>query len=410
MEGRSDLAQRFHQSFAEIAAIGRAAADGYKRWAWTPEDRAARAWFEHRAAAAGLDVEVDRNGNQWAWWGAPGTGAVATGSHLDTVASGGAFDGALGIVSSLVAVEELRLRGLELKRPVAVVNFWEEEGARFGIPTAGSGLMTGHVDPVTARGRRAHDGAALGDELEAFGIDPSGLGADPERTSGISCYVELHVEQGRNLVHEQAALGVGTGVWGHGRWRLDLHGEANHAGTTRMGDRRDPMAVLATAIVAARREAIAAGAVATIGRVEVEPNVANAIPDLVTVWLDARAEEDARVDDVVERWWTAVQSEAAADGVEAKLSEQSRSAPVAFDAGLRTTIQGVLEARGGRAVPLPSPAGHDAAEMSAVCPAAMLFVRNPTGVSHNPAEHAETQDCVTGVEALAAVLEELACR
>lgn len=403
-----ELAERFRRSFEEVTSIGRDdSTGGCTRWAWTPEDRAARGWFEAQATSMGLDVEVDRNGNQWAWWGR-GPDAVATGSHLDTVGSGGAFDGALGIVSSLVAVEELQRRGVQPRRPVVVVNFWEEEGARFGIPTAGSGLLVGHVDPTRALRRGAPDGTVLEDALESFGVDPSRIGADPERAAGIACYVEVHIEQGRSLVHEGVALGIGTGIWGHGRWKLDARGEANHAGTTRMGDRRDPALILAAAIDGARREAIAAGGVATIGRVELDPNVTNAVPGHARAWLDARASDDEAIDSIVEGWREAIGAAAAEHGVEVSVTPESRSRGVSFDEDLRKRIEAVLEAQGKRHFELPSPAGHDAGEMSAVAPAAMLFVRNPTGVSHNPAEHAGMDDCVAGVAALCDVLEDLA--
>jgi N-carbamoyl-L-amino-acid hydrolase len=211
----------------------------------------------------------------------------------------------------------------------------------------------------------------------------------------IGTFVELHVEQGRALVDTGAAVGVASSIWPHGRWRLDLPGQANHAGTTRLTDRDDPMLRLAAAVLAARESAQRHGAVATVGKVDVHPGGTNAIPSLARVWLDARGGDEATVRAVVD----AVGTAAGADPV-----EESWSPEVTFDAPLRDSVAALL----GGAPVLPTGAGHDAGILAgAGVPTAMLFVRNPTGVSHSPAEHAEPDDCRAGVEALATVLTDL---
>jgi N-carbamoyl-L-amino-acid hydrolase len=384
--------------WADLLPVGRdGTTGGYRRYAWTPSDLACREWFAGEAARRGLDLVVDRNGNQWAWWGDPDAGGpgVVSGSHLDSVPDGGAYDGPLGVVSAFAAVDLIREQGLVPARPIGVVSFTDEEGARFGIACAGSRLLTGALDADRARRLTDADGTTLAEAMRAAGHDPEQLGRDDEALRRVGTLVELHVEQGRGLVDAGAAVGVAEGIWPHGRWRLDLDGEANHAGTTRLVDRDDPMLRLAAAVLSAREAATARGAVATIGRVTVAPNGTNAIPSRVRAWLDARGADEADVRAVV-----AVV--AAAAGIEPV--EESWTPLVAFGDALR----GRLADRLGGAPVLPTAAGHDAGILAgAGVEAGMLFVRNPTGVSHSPAEHAETDDCHAGVTALATVLTDL---
>jgi N-carbamoyl-L-amino-acid hydrolase len=404
----SEVAACYERCFEGLAAIGRTARGGYRRLAWTHADALARDWFAREAAVRGLAVETDGNGNQWAWWGDPSTGgAVATGSHLDTVVDGGAFDGALGVVSGLVAVETLAREGFEPHRPLAVAAFADEEGARFGVPTFGSRLLTGALRPADVLDRRDAEGVRLGEALSAAGVDPDGLGTDPARLARLAAFVELHVEQGRGLAGTADAVAVATGIWPHGRWRLTLAGEPDHAGTTPMTDRRDPTASLPVAISSAHRHAVVAGAVATVGRIEVDPGTTNTIPGRVRAWLDARAPDEGVLDTLLAGWDSDVRGDAAGRGLVVDVTCESRSAAVAFDPQVRAVLDTVL-GEGERAAPhLATAAGHDAGALAAAVPSAMLFVRNPTGVSHSPREHADRDDCVAGVLALRAALAEL---
>ncbi|MEU6576188.1 allantoate amidohydrolase [Streptomyces sp. NPDC046805] len=403
----------FHSMWAELLPVGRSSASGgYRRFAWTGADADCRAWFQEQAEARGLAYEVDRNGNQWAWLGDPAAGdAVVTGSHLDSVPDGGAFDGPLGVVSSFAALDELRGRGAQFTRPLAIVNFGDEEGARFGIACAGSRLTTGQLTAEQAHRLTDADGVTLPQAMERAGYDPDGIGPDPERLGRIGAFVELHVEQGRALDLSGDPVGVASSIWPHGRWRFDFRGEANHAGTTRLVDRHDPMLPYAETVLAARREATLAGAVATFGKLSVEPNGVNAIPSLVRAWLDSRASDEPTLDTVVTGIEKAARAHADAHGVELAVSRESFTSVVEFDHALRDELARILGERAVRPVPvLGTGAGHDAGILSATVPTAMLFVRNPTGVSHSPAESAAEDDCVAGVTALAEVLEGLACK
>jgi N-carbamoyl-L-amino-acid hydrolase len=314
------------------------------------------------------------------------------------------------VVSGLVAVGELIGRGVEPTRPVAVVAFADEEGGRFGVPTFGSRVLAGVLDPPDLLERADQDGVTVAEALAAAGIDPGGLGPDPARVGRLGALVELHVEQGRGLVDLGQPVGLGTGIWPHGRWRLTLTGEANHAGTTRLADRRDPMLGLAAAVLAARAAATELDAVATVGRVLVEPNSANSVPARVSAWLDARAGRDQTLDWLVTAFQTAVEEAAGRNGLTVELTPESRSPGVELDRDLTARLEARLRATGLEPPALPTAAGHDAGALAAAVPTAMLFVRNPTGASHTPAETAELDDCLAGVRALAAVIEDLACR
>ncbi|MER5745226.1 allantoate amidohydrolase [Streptomyces sp. NPDC002225] len=400
----------------ELAPIGRNRdSGGYRRYAWTGADTDCRAWFRAQAETRGLVCETDRNGNQWAWLGDPLAGdAVVTGSHLDSVPDGGAFDGPLGVVSSFAALDELRCRGAEFTRPLAIANFGDEEGARFGLACVGSRLAAGQLTVEAAHRLRDGDGTTLPQAMEAAGHDPGTIGPDPERLARIGAFVELHVEQGRALDLTGDPVGIASAIWPHGRWRFDFRGEANHAGTTRLADRRDPMLTYAETVLAARREAELAGALATFGKVAVEPNGVNAIPSLVRGWLDSRAADQAALDAVVTGIERAARDHAERAGIDLDVVRESFTPVVEFEHALRDEIGRVLKGRGGDADGRPVPvlgtgAGHDAGILSASVPTAMLFVRNPTGISHSPAEHATEDDCAAGVAALADVLEGLAC-
>lgn len=392
---------RFRELWDELAPVGRdPASGGYLRFAWSPPELALRKWFRAQAALRQMPVEEDGNGNLFAWWGDPAAGnAVLTGSHFDSVPHGGGYDGPLGIVSGFLAVDELRARGLgEPDRPIGVAAFAEEEGGRFGVPCLGSRLLTGSMDPDRAAALTDAGGTTVADVL---GTRPAGH--RPDLLGRLGTFVELHIEQGRAL---SEPVGVASAIWPHGRWRFDVRGTANHAGTTRMADRRDPMLTYAFAVLAANKEARLRGAHATMGRVAVEPNATNAIPSLVRGWLDARAADQATLDELVEAVHKKAAERAGRDGTEVEVHAESATPVVRFEPALAARLSRLL----GDVPVLPTGAGHDAGVLSAHLPTAMLFVRNPTGVSHAPAEYAADADCASGVAALADVLADLATR
>lgn len=406
----------FDSMWDALLPVGRhAGTGGYRRFAYGSEELECREWFVGAASALGLDVQRDRNGNLWAWWVPAGVDADAPalviGSHLDSVPDGGAFDGPLGVVSSLAAVQALQGRGFSPARPLAVVSFADEEGARFGIACAGSRLLAGQLAPERARALVGRDGVTMDEAMRSAGLDPEGLGRDDEMLGRIGQYVELHVEQGRHLVDADAAVGVATAIWPHGRYRYTFCGTADHAGTTRMQDRHDPMSTYARTVLAAEAAALRLGSRATFGRLEVEPNGTNAIPSVVRAWLDARAADDVALEALLADVRAAALADGTPRGIEVEVVAESESPVVEFDVSLRERVRtSAARAAGAATVPiLPTGAGHDAGILAAAgIPTAMLFVRNPTGVSHSPREFAERDDCHAGVDALVAVVEDLA--
>jgi beta-ureidopropionase / N-carbamoyl-L-amino-acid hydrolase len=402
----------FAELWRELEPIGRdPQTGGYRRYSWTPADTACRAWFTGEAERRGLAVETDNNGNLWAWWGPKNPkrpGVIATGSHLDSVPDGGAFDGPLGVVSALAAVDLLKEKNFHPERTVVLAAFTEEEGARFGVPCLGSRLLAGAVDPDAGRVLTDDAGTTLADAMIAAGQDPGYLGPNDDLLDGIGAFVELHVEQGRALAPRGAALGLAEGIWPHGRWRFEFGGRADHAGTARLTDRHDPMLPYAATALAARQAAADNQAVATFGKVLVEPNGTNAVPSAVRAWLDARAADESAVKDAITTVRSAAESFCEQHGVTLSVRQESFTPPVRFDQALRDRIATALVGAGFNAPVLPTAAGHDAGVLAARVPTAMLFVRNPTGISHSPAEHADLADCELGVRALAAVLEDLA--
>jgi N-carbamoyl-L-amino-acid hydrolase len=244
------------------------------------------------------------------------------------------------------------------------------------------------------------------DAMASAGLSPSpGRAAWLDR---IGTFVELHVEQGRDLVDRDAPVGLAAGIWPHGRYRFDFTGDANHAGTTRMEDRHDPMLSYAATALAARSLAAASGQRATFGRLDVAPNGTNAIPSRVTAWLDARCDSEAELVRLVAEIRRQGEAQASSDGTALRVTDESVSDGVVFDPRLTQTLGSGLADRWGRLPVIPTMAGHDAGVLAAAgVPTAMMFVRNPTGVSHSPEELAETADCLAGVDALADAIEVL---
>ncbi len=388
---------------AEIASTGTdTRRGGYTRPVYSTAELDLRSWFLAHAAKRGLDVETDRNGIIWAWSGGVGDGAVVTGSHLDSVPGGGAYDGPLGVASALVAFDLLAARGIGGRRAIAV--FPEEEGSRFGVACLGSRLMTGAIDPDRARSLTDQNGTTFAEASRCAGIDPTHLGPDPDALARIGTFVELHVEQGRGLVDLGRPVAVASSILGHGRWRLSFTGEGNHAGTTLMTDRSDPMVAAARLVVAVQGQARAISeARATVGRIVPIPGGTNVIASQVDLWLDMRHPDDAVTKFLVHEIAREANAAAHAEGCGVTMTEESFSPTVDFDSQVRDSLSSTLD----DAPILGTGAGHDAGVLKDHVSTAMLFVRNPSGISHAPAEAVENADAEAGAIALADSLAHL---
>jgi N-carbamoyl-L-amino-acid hydrolase len=403
----ASVPDHFEHMWRSIEPLGRSdRSGGYYRQPFASAERELDAWFVEQASTRRLRLETDGFGNRIAWWDAGSGPGVVTGSHLDSVLDGGAYDGPLGVVAAFAALDLLRERAFRPTRPIGVSVFVEEEGSRFGLACLGSRLATGTVAWESARSLRDRDGVRLDEAMAERGL----AGENPHPLLGseqVGCFVELHVEQGRDLVDRGVPVGVAGRIWPHGRYRFEFSGSPNHAGTTRMEDRHDPMLTYAMTALAANKQARVAAQRATFGRVEAQPNSTNSVPSAVTAWMDARGETDEALADLVAAITRQAHERAGRDGTGVTVTAESVSGAVDFDAVLASRIAANHET--GDWPIVPTQAGHDAGILSAHgIPSAMLFVRNPTGVSHSPAEHAETPDCLAGVDALAETLERLA--
>ncbi len=416
-----------------IEDIGRdARRGGYSRPVYSDAELTLREWFVAEATARGLEVSTDANGIMWAWWDLANTaadaagrqasrvGALVTGSHLDSVPGGGAFDGPLGVASALAAYDVLVAREasgtLTRSRAMAIAVFPEEEGSRFGVACLGSRLLAGAIDPVRALNLQDSDGNTFADVVAAHGLDPDRMGRDEATLARIGDFVELHVEQGKGLNSEAhtdsagrgPAIAVGNSILGHGRWRLRFSGQGNHAGTTLMTDRADPMIAAAQTIVSVRAIASAQNnARATVGRVELIPGGTNVIASVVDLWLDVRHPDDSITAAIVETIHSDAKAVAATEGCTVELTEESLSGTVHFDTRLANALAESVRRSEPDAPFLPTGAGHDAGVLAAVVPTGMIYVRNPSGISHSPEEYVEDDDATTGVLALADALGDL---
>ena len=374
--------------FAQLAAIGRTES-GWNRVAWTQGEADARAWFTAVAGGLGLDVHSDGAGTLWAVTPDANGGAdawVCCGSHLDTQPNGGAYDGALGVVCALEAAATLLDADVPRARPLAVAAFVDEEGARFRTPCFASLAITGGLDIE-------HALDVMGDAVDIYGVTAESLRASQSQLDRVGCFLEVHVEQGRSLVDRGLALGVATVLAPRQRWRVTFRGESNHAGTTMMDDRRDALVAAARFVLAVDEVARARpGAVGTVGRLEVSPGSTNSVPGTVAASLDVRALDVATVDGIV--------GELRDRFGDAEFGFESRNDGAGFDPDLRAALSGAAAARGIPAGDLPSYAGHDAGILAPHRPAAMVFVRNPTGQSHTPEESAADADCLAAAQVL----------
>jgi N-carbamoyl-L-amino-acid hydrolase len=265
----------------------------------------------------------------------------------------------------------------------------------------------GALVPGSVLERADVDGVTLAQALQAAGVDPAGMGRDEAGLRHIESFVELHIEQGTLLQEHDRPIGIATSIIPHGRWRIDLSGEANHGGTTAMDARRDPMVVLAEVLQASRRVAEEQDSLVTVGKVDVWPNAPTSIAERVSAWLDVRADHDDTLDRIVAEIGVAVNTIASDQSVGVQIAPESRTGEVRFSDQLSERIGRALATVDIAPVPMSTGAGHDAGVLASELPTAMLFVRNQTGISHSPAELARAEDCVTGIGALVTVLDEL---
>jgi beta-ureidopropionase / N-carbamoyl-L-amino-acid hydrolase len=399
---------RLLADLAALAKVGDTGDGGNCRLALTDEDAGGRELVVGWMRDLGLDVRIDRIGNVVATRAGadPTLDPVMTGSHVDTVRTGGRYDGTLGVLAGLEVVRALDDAGVRTRRPLAVAFFTDEEGSRFAPDMLGSLVYVGGMPLEDALDIVGVDGAVLGDELERIGWagDAAVPGPAPH------AYVELHVEQGPVLEEQGITIGAVTGVQGISWQELTLTGQANHAGTTPMRLRRDAGYAAARVATFVRDLAHDLGGhqVGTVGRLELHPDLVNVVAARATLTVDLRNTEHPVLEEAERRLVDYVAALARDEGVDVAWRRLARFEPVAFDAAVIDLVERTARGHGHSVLRLPSGAGHDAQMFARVCPTGMVFVPSRGGVSHNPAEYTEPQHLAAGAQVLADVLVELA--
>lgn len=381
-----------------LAAIGATPEGGCRRLALSDEDRQGRDWLVAEMTALGLEVKIDAIGNIVGILKGREEGpAVILGSHIDTVGTGGRYDGALGVVAGVEVLATLRDAGLVPKRDLAVIAFTNEEGARFHPDMLGSYVWAGGMSVEAAHAEQDADGAVLGTELRRIGYE----GAERPGFLPAHAYLELHIEQGPVLENEGGGLGAVTGIQAICWLELTLKGRPSHAGTTPMVYRKDPgLAAARINVYANDLTRAIPGQLANSGVIRVQPANVNVVPETVVMTLDLRNPDDAalaRAEAAVRGYCAEI---AARHGIEIAFRDLARFPATPFTETLIATVEQSAAELGLPIRRIISGAGHDAQMMSRICPTAMVFIPSIGGLSHNPAECSTPDDIASGANVL----------
>lgn len=395
-------AQRLLDRLQALAGIGADGRGGVTRMAFTPEDHAARQWLRETLAASGLEARTDAGANLVAHrpGALAGPPVLMIGSHIDTVAGGGRLDGAYGVIAAMEVLTTLHERGIETAAPVVAIAFTNEEGATFPLPMWGSRVVTGTLDGVDL-GARDRTGRSLGDALAEAGGDLDRLASARWQPGSVAAFLEAHIEQGPVLERTGRDIGVVDAVVGRLMHDVVLRGRAGHAGTSPMDGRRDALVAAARVVEAVRRLALDGPCqAATVGRLDVEPDMSNVVPGRVSLSTDLRAAERDRLALADRELRAELGRIAAGAGVEIEVAAVDEIRPAPMDPRLRAVIQAAADGLGHPWMTLPSGAGHDAQVMATLAPAGMLFVPSRDGISHSHSEHTDEAQLVRGADVL----------
>lgn len=402
--------QRLLQRLAELGRFGALPGGGTNRLALSDADRAARDWTVQQMRSLAMHVEIDAIGNVFATCaGTTDLAPVATGSHIDTVRTGGLYDGNYGVMAGLEVVAALRDAGVRTRRPLQVAFFTNEEGARFQPDMLGSLVHVGGMPLEDALASASvDDGATLGAELSRIGYAGTAAVGSPR----VDSFIELHIEQGPVLDREGIAIGVVEGVQGICWMEFSFTGHSNHAGTTPMALRNDA-GMVAMRCAAFLHELVArygGRQLGTVGAVTLQPNLINVIPSRATMTVDLRNTDGTLLQAARAEMLAHARRLAAEHGVQFSHRQLADFAPVQFDAGLVDSVERHARAAGLSTLRMPSGAGHDAQMLARVCPTAMVFVPSAGGLSHNVREHTDAQQLEQGANVLLQVMLEQANR
>jgi N-carbamoyl-L-amino-acid hydrolase len=389
---------RLMSRIMDLALLGQIDGGGCARLALTDEDAAGRDLVIGWMKELHLDVSIDVVGNVIGTWNVGSGLPVMTGSHIDTVRTGGKYDGNLGVLAGLEVIARLQEENIVPSRPLAVAIFTNEEGSRFAPDMLGSLTYVGGLAVETALDIVAIDGARLGDELQRIGYN----GSIPCPGVSPHAFVELHIEQGPVLEQECTRIGAVTSVQGISWQEVTIEGQSNHAGTTPMSMRHDPAYVASKLTVFLRDLADRYGGhqVCTVGKIDLFPNLVNVVPARAVLTLDIRNTDETLLKKAEEETSLFISHLAKDEGVAISSRVLARFEPVQFDDNVVRIIEAIAIEQGNTVRRMPSGAGHDAQMLARVCPSAMIFVPSVKGISHNPAEYTEPEDLEAGTNIL----------
>jgi beta-ureidopropionase / N-carbamoyl-L-amino-acid hydrolase len=398
--------QRLVSRLMRLAEIGATLEGGCCRLALSDEDKAGRDWLCAEMAALGLDVKVDAIGNITGLLKGQEAGpAVIMGSHIDTVATGGRYDGALGVVAGLEVIATLNDLGLRPKRDIAVIAFTNEEGARFQPDMLGSYVWLGGMSVAEAQTQMDAEGLVLGTELRRIGYE----GPEAPGFLAAHAYLELHIEQGPVLAEEGGGIGAVTGIQGITWLEMTFGGQPNHGGTTPMKYRKDAGLIAARVNLFAHETTTRIpGQLANMGVIRVLPGNVNVVPETVTVTLDLRNPDQAGLDEAEAAIRAFAEGAARAAGVSHSIRDLARFPPTPFDEGMIARVENAAMSLGLPVRRMISGAGHDAQMMAQLCPTAMIFIPSIGGLSHNPKEFSTKADIEAGANVLLQVVLDVA--
>ncbi len=390
--------RRLEERINALAEISPIEGGGNCRLALTDEDKDGRDLVVSWMRSLNLEITVDVVGNIIGVWNVGNGSPVMSGSHIDTVRTGGRFDGCYGVLAALEVIESCQNAKITPPRPLAVGIFTDEEGSRFAPDMLGSLVYVGGMPVEQALNVVAIDGARLGEELMRIGY------SGPAPCPGVvpHAFVELHIEQGPMLEANDVRIGAVTSVQGISWQEVTVTGQSNHAGTTPMSLRHDPAYVAAEITVFLRKLASEFGGdqVCTVGKIDVHPNLTNVVPARATLTLDVRNTDESRLKLAESRIEDFLTEIAAKEGVKITTRELARFEPVIFDEQVINTVESIAKQQGNTVQRMPSGAGHDAQMLARVCPSGMIFVPSVKGISHNPAEFTESIDLEAGANIL----------
>lgn len=386
-----------------LKSFGGSVDKGITRLAYSAEDLAAQKYIMEKMQELGMEVRRDYVGNIFARLPGknPTLPTIASGSHLDTVKQGGAYDGALGVVAALEAAYAIKEQGLE--HSYEVIIFMAEESTRFGFATIGSKLLAGVGTPETFSSATKKDELSYIEVLKQAGFEPEKYEQVKLDASKYAAFVELHIEQGRVLADSGEAIGVVENIAAPTRMKITIEGVADHSGATPMNFRKDALVSGAKLILAIEEVGKAhseQGIVTTVGVVDIEPSSINVIPGKVVLWLDLRGVDYEVILEAIEEIHEAVRCVGEADEVKITIDVLTSDKPVRLSKNLADIAAGVCQQKNIKYRRMNSGAGHDAMHMAAIMPTTMIFVPSIEGISHNPAEMTSEADIIAGVEVL----------